>query len=124
LDLLGSPAVLELKFLPGEVVVSLDKIGDAAGIRATLPDARRQTLFAAHERVIGLLGLGQDAAGFARLARRLGLGRLVAGRPELRLSQTHSVFDGLLWSIIGQQINFPFACTLKRRLIENSGRSV
>ena len=27
----------------------------------------------------------------------------------------------MLWSIIGQQINFPFACQLKRRLIERAG---
>src|SRR6185503_8506380 len=50
-----------------------------------------------------------------------GLARLVAGRPELRIAQTPSVFDGLLWSIIGQQINFAFACVLKRRLIELTG---
>jgi AraC family transcriptional regulator of adaptative response / DNA-3-methyladenine glycosylase II len=29
--------------------------------------------------------------------------------------------DGLLWCIIGQQINLPFACVLKRRLVENLG---
>lgn len=74
-----------------------------------------------HAVVIGILGLDQDATAFARLARRLGLARLVAGRPELRIAQTPSVFDGLLWSIIGQQINFAFACTLKRRLIERTG---
>src|SRR5690606_14027613 len=45
-------------------------------------------------------------------------------RPELRLSQTPSVFDGLLWAIIGQQINLPFACLLKRRLIERTGTPV
>ena len=72
----------------------------------------------AHALVVGLLGLDEDAAAFARLAKRLGLARLVAGRPELRISQTPCVFDGVLWSIIGQQINFPFACLLKRRLIE------
>lgn len=32
-----------------------------------------------------------------------------------------SVFDGILWSIIGQQINFPFACLLKRRLVDGAG---
>ena len=64
----------------------------------------------------------QDAAAFARLARKLGLARLVVGRPELRIAQTPSVFDGLLWSIIGQQINFAFACVLKRRLVERTGR--
>ena len=74
----------------------------------------------AHALVVGLLGLDEDAAAFARLAKRLGLARLVAGRHELRISQTSSVFDGILWSIIGQQINFPFACLLKRRLIERA----
>ncbi|MEZ5414763.1 MAG: Ada metal-binding domain-containing protein [Opitutaceae bacterium] len=76
---------------------------------------------AVHQMVSGLLGLRQDAEGFARLAQKLGLARLVRGRPGLRISQTHSVFDGLLWSIIGQQINFPFACQLRRRLIELAG---
>lgn len=74
-----------------------------------------------HHLVVGLLGLDQDAAAFARLARKLGLARLVAHREELRISRTPSVFDGLLWSIVGQQINFPFACLLKRRLIERTG---
>jgi len=75
---------------------------------------------AAHALVVALLGLDQDAAAFARLARKLGLARLIAGRPELRLAQTPSVFDGLLWAIIGQQINLPFAFQLKRRLIERT----
>jgi len=80
----------------------------------------RGSAIEAHALVIGLIGLDEDAAAFARLARKLGLGRLVAGRPELRISQTPSVFDGLLWAIIGQQINFAFACLLKRRLIERT----
>lgn len=42
-------------------------------------------------------------------------------REGLRVSQTPSVFEGLLWSIIGQQINFPFACLLRSRLIERVG---
>lgn len=70
----------------------------------------------AHALVVALLGLDQDAAAFARLARKLGLARLVAGREQLRLPQTPSVFDGLLWAIIGQQINLPFAFQLRHRL--------
>lgn len=76
----------------------------------------------AHAVVVGRLGLDQDAAAFARLVKRLGLSRFVAGRTGLCISQTPSVFDGLLWCIIGQQINFAFACVLKRRLVERSGR--
>lgn len=78
----------------------------------------------AHELVVGLLGLEQEAPAFARVAKRLGLARLTAGREEMRIAQTHSVFDGLLWSIIGQQINFPFASLMRRRLIEKCGRGV
>jgi AraC family transcriptional regulator of adaptative response / DNA-3-methyladenine glycosylase II len=74
----------------------------------------------AHAIVVGLLGLDEDTAGFSRLVKRLGLNRLMAGRRELRISRTASVFDGLLWSIIGQQINLAFACALRRRLIERA----
>src|SRR5690606_21783947 len=37
---------------------------------------------------------------------------------------TPSIFDGVLWAIIGQQINLPFACLLRRRLIERTGTVV
>jgi len=110
-DLAGVPAVVRVRFSDGKAAVSLDAEAEiGVGQRV-----------AAHHQVAGMLGLDQDAAAFARLARRLGLGRLVAGRPGLRLSRTPSVLDGLLWCIIGQQINLPFACLLKRRLIENTG---
>lgn len=107
----GEPAVLKLQLTADRVQVEVAEF------------AKRGPLIAAeaHALVIALLGLDQDAAAFSRLARKLGLGRLVTGRPELRISQTPSVFDGLLWSIVGQQINFPFACLLKRRLIERAG---
>ncbi len=92
----------------------------ATEIHASL-SAKTPALPEVHAIVLGLLGLDEDAAAFARLARKLGLARLVAQREELRISRTPSVFDGVLWSIIGQQINFPFACLLKRRLIERAG---
>ncbi len=77
-----------------------------------------------HTIVCGILGLDQDVAGFVRLARKLGFTRLVKGREGLRIVQTPSVFDGLLWAIIGQQINLPFARLLRRRLIELTGTPV
>jgi AraC family transcriptional regulator of adaptative response / DNA-3-methyladenine glycosylase II len=101
----SGPAVLSLK-LSADLIRA--EISEGSGIEA-------------HALVIGLLGLDQDAAAFARLAKKLGVARLVADRAELRISQTSSVFDGVLWSIIGQQINFPFACLLKRRLFERAG---
>jgi AraC family transcriptional regulator, regulatory protein of adaptative response / DNA-3-methyladenine glycosylase II len=77
---------------------------------------------AAHAFLVSLMGLDQDAAAFSRLARKLGFARLVAGRDQLRITQTPCVFDGILWSIIGQQINLPFAFQLRRRLIELTSR--
>jgi len=100
------PALLTLRFLGSRVAV---EISNGSSLEA-------------HRIVVALLGLEQNAASFSRLAKKLGLARLVAGRPELRVSQTPSLYDGLLWSIIGQQINFPFACILKRRLIERAGQ--
>jgi len=99
------PAVLTLRLSPTVVKAEISH-GPAAE---------------AHAIAVGLLGLDQDAAAFTRLAKKLGVERLVAGRPELRICQTPSIFDGVLWSIIGQQINFPFACLLKRRLTERAG---
>ena len=101
-QLSDGPAQLGLRFAP-------------SAIHATIS---RGPAVEAHAIVAGLLGLDEDAAAFSRLAKKLGLARLVAGRHELRISQTPSVFDGLLWCIIGQQINFTFACLLRRRLIE------
>ena len=103
-QLSSGPTLLTLQLSPASIRAEI-----AAGAAAE-----------AHALVVGLLGLDGDAAAFTRLAKKLGLARLVEGRPELRISQTPSVFDGLLWSIIGQQINFAFACVLKRRLIERT----
>jgi AraC family transcriptional regulator, regulatory protein of adaptative response / DNA-3-methyladenine glycosylase II len=121
------PTIIELNLSPTTVNVKV--ISSKANLRSppsTYPQLACTTTplaptVEAHTIVVGWLGLDQDAAAFARLARKLGLARLVAERPEFRISRTPSVFDGLLWSIIGQQINFTFACLLKRRLVELTG---
>jgi AraC family transcriptional regulator of adaptative response / DNA-3-methyladenine glycosylase II len=113
-DLEGIAAIVRIEFADGGAEVSVD------GATRMGPEQA----YAAHRLVAGLLGLEQDAAAFARLARRLGVARLVSGRQGLRLVRTPSVLDGLLWSIIGQQINLAFACVLKRRLIENTGTAL
>ncbi len=110
-DLAGVPATLRIAFsrARAEVTAVSDHPVGPAQLRA------------AHALAAGILGLDQDPAAFARLARRLGLARLVAGRAGLRVNRTAGAYDGLLWSIIGQQINLPFACVLKRRLVEALG---
>lgn len=77
-----------------------------------------------HNIVVRLLGLEQDPKPFALLAAKLNVPQLITGRTGMRISQTPSVFDGLVWSIIGQQINFPFAGLLKSRLTKLVGEPV
>lgn len=109
----GVPTLLRLDFsTPGAVTVTLPP---------ELPAALRP---AAAGRVAALLGLAQDADGFARLARKLGLSRLVAGRESLRLVQSLDPWDALVWAILGQQINLPFAFRLRRALFELAGTPV
>lgn len=75
-------------------------------------------------RVAELLGFAQNPADFARLAHRLGLARLVAGRETLRLPGSLDPWDALVWAIVGQQINLPFAFRLRRALTELAGEPV
>ena len=114
----GGPSVLRLALSPAAVQVSLPTPAAEGPAGGPPPLAEAQRI------VAGLLGLGQDAGAFARLATKLGLERLVAGRPQLRVSQVPDIFDGLVWAIAGQQVNLPFACVLRRRLVERAGTPV
>ncbi|WP_308621888.1 hypothetical protein [Massilia sp. Se16.2.3] len=49
-------------------------------------------------------------------------GPLVARSPSLRIVQSASVFEALTRAIIGQQINLPFAISLRRSFIAQAGR--
>jgi AraC family transcriptional regulator, regulatory protein of adaptative response / DNA-3-methyladenine glycosylase II len=107
--------------------LTLDFSRAATGHGAALllpPDLPAPLRAEAAARVARLLGLAQDAAGFARLAQKLGLFRLVAGRETLRLPQYLTPWDALLWAILGQQINLPFAFRLRRALTELAGAPV
>jgi AraC family transcriptional regulator of adaptative response / DNA-3-methyladenine glycosylase II len=78
---------------------------------------------AAHATALRILGLGIDPYPFVRRLRGdRSLFRLVRGRTGLRIPQTESVFEGLTWSIIGQQVNLRFAFSLRRSLVEMCGR--
>jgi AraC family transcriptional regulator, regulatory protein of adaptative response / DNA-3-methyladenine glycosylase II len=97
----------------------------ADAVRVTLPAEFPAVLRpSAAARVAALLGLSQDAAGFTRLAQKLGLSRLVAGRETLRLVGSLDPWDSLVWAILGQQINLPFAFRLRRVLTELAGTPV
>jgi AraC family transcriptional regulator of adaptative response / DNA-3-methyladenine glycosylase II len=109
----GADYTTALPFADGPLVVKMKL--SATRIHVSLsrktPEAPK-----VHAMAVGLLGLDQNTRAWVDLAKRNGVERLVAACPELRIHQTHSVFDGILWTIIGQQINLPFAFLLRRRL--------
>ncbi len=68
-----------------------------------------------------IFGLQQDPKLFEQLIHELGFERLIAERSGTRIPQTASFVDGLVWSIVGQQINLPFAYRLRQRLFQTYG---
>ena len=44
--------------------------------------------------------------------------RELARQAGLRLPQTPTVFEGLMWALVGQQVNLAFAYRLRRALVE------
>ncbi len=94
----------------------------ASSIKVTIePNTREATRV--HAMVVGLLGLDQDTEAFEKLAKARGVGHLIAC-PGLRVHQSHTVYDGLLWTVIGQQINIPFACRLRQKITELAGTPI
>ena len=63
-----------------------------------------------------LLGLNNDPAPFERAHPAL-----VEGHEGARLPQTATVWESLMWAIVGQQVNLAFAYRLRRVLVELCG---
>jgi DNA-3-methyladenine glycosylase II len=112
--LLGSvPVLLDVLIEPDQASCRID--ADGALDTATL--ARAQ------EALRNILGLRIDPAPFAALVRDDPVfGPLVGRQPGLRIVQSATVFEALTWAIIGQQINLPFAISLRRTFIQQAGR--
>lgn len=96
--------------------------------RVTVASARkapREAFRAAHERVVRWLGLESDPAAFERrAARSKDIARLVRGRAGLRLPRSTDLFEGLVWVVVGAQVNVSFASTCRAALIELAGTRV
>ncbi len=69
--------------------------------------------------VLRLLGLPFDPAPFEAKHRRL-----VGPRRGMRVPQTATVFEAIVWAICGQQVNLAFAFKLRRAVIELAGKRV
>jgi AraC family transcriptional regulator of adaptative response / DNA-3-methyladenine glycosylase II len=70
----------------------------------------------AHKTALRILNLRQDPSSFERLALERGFARLINGREGMRITLTPTLFEGIVWVIVGQQVNFRFAGALRARL--------
>jgi len=125
----GQVKVLSLAFRGGRVDCRIES-GAAAGTGPGGRRARRAlpgggTGADARRIVRRLLGLDLDTAAFERRAMRdPRLGPHVRRRRGLRIPQTSNVFEGLVWAIVGQQVNLSFAFRLRRRVIALAGEKL
>ena len=110
----GVPVLLDVALGPAEAVCRIDADG---GFDAAM-------LARAQEALRNILGLRIDPAPFAAFVRDDPVfGPLVARQPGLRIVQSATVFEALTWAVIGQQINLPFAISLRRTFIQQAGRA-
>ena len=109
----GVPVLFEVDFLQdtARCRIAADGALDAA-TRALADEALRS-----------MLALRIDPAPFGDAVREDAFfGPLVRRQPGLRIVQSGTVFEALTWAIIGQQINLPFAISLRRSFIGQAGR--
>ncbi|VXC64825.1 DNA-3-methyladenine glycosylase [Massilia sp. 9I] len=122
-----SPGGLRKGVLLGGVPVVLEVAFDADVADCTVNadgDMTPALLERAREALLNILGLRIDPAAFAQFVRDdPALGPVVARQPGLRIIQSATVFEALTWAIIGQQINLPFAISLRRTFIQLAGRT-
>jgi len=109
----GVAVLFEVAFLPGEARCRIAADGEL--------DAA--TRVRAEEALRSMLGLRIDPAPFADFVRKdVIFAPLLERQPGLRIVQSATVFEALTWAIIGQQINLPFAISLRRSFIGQAGR--
>jgi 3-methyladenine DNA glycosylase/8-oxoguanine DNA glycosylase len=98
----GKPAVVQVELAPLK-----------ATVRTDAPRA------AVEGPILRLLGLPFDPGPFeAKHAK------LVGPRRGMRVPQTASVFESIVWAICGQQVNLAFAFKLRRVVIDLAGKRV
>lgn len=81
--------------------------------------------FQVHTVIARLLGLAQDLDGFRQFMNTDPEdSKLLPGGAVLRIPQTATVWDGIVWAVLGQQVNIAFAARLRSRLAVLAGERV
>lgn len=115
LHLADTPATLRIRF-DGEAAVCTV---DAAG-----PPSAEQ-MREAHAAAVRMLNLAADSSTFERqMARQPAYARLIAPRRGMRIPLTATPWECLVWTIVGQQVNLPFAYALRTAVAELAGEPV
>ena len=101
-------------------------VEDGLALQVRLPNGGSQADLAfATERMVELLGLGADLAGFYRmLADDTVLAQATASLAGLRPSRTESVFEALVMAIVAQQISAVIARMIRESLVTTYGTPV
>lgn len=109
----GVPVLLDVTLTPDTAQCRIEADGEFAPMTESL----------ALSALLGMLALRIDPAPFeAFVADDPVFWPLTARHPGLRIVQSATVFEALTWAIIGQQINLPFAISLRRTFIQQAGR--
>lgn len=95
------PVLVQGTFHPSSLEVRINEPRAAGGVRS---------------QIVRILGLDQEPDSFETFVRSIGHEWLFLGHEGTRIPQTASTFDGLVWSIVGQQVNLKFAGRLRSRL--------
>lgn len=116
----GSVARRVLRHGRYRAVVELVQRGNRMAVRVLGESAPSPSAMAAfHQQLWRWLGLAALPASFERRAlRQRGWRALLRRQLGLRLPQTPTVFEGLVWAMVGQQVNLAFAYRLRRVLAE------
>lgn len=122
----GRSCLVSMRVDDSPVIVRLDLEPGAAHCEIVLPSNLPPAACAAvHARLLAMLGLTIDPLRFeTQIAGAPDLAPLIVDQRGLRVPLVADPFDGLVWAIVGQQINLAFAYTLRRRLIERASYPV
>jgi AraC family transcriptional regulator of adaptative response / DNA-3-methyladenine glycosylase II len=110
-----APAVLRMRFDADSAVCAVD---------AAVPLSAVQ-MREAHAAAVRMLNLASDSSTFERQsARQPEYARLIAPRRGMRIPLTATTWECLVWTIVGQQVNLPFAYALRTVVAELAGEPV